>query len=244
MENLENILATHHRDAFTQEKLKKASEEFSRNGYLKFDIGELVPQKVFDSIIEESNSLLEHYSIRRDVKVASTGYSKRYMSNVTAQGIRDHGVIIDALYKSPAMRGLLGKIAGDELANCWEEEHYLINKLEREGDTHGWHWGDYPYTVIWILEAPSIKHGGILQCIPHTTWDKKNPEIENYIIERPISSYYHTTGQAYFLKSDTTLHRVTPMKGEEIRIILNTCWASANDKRENVEHETIVAAFI
>lgn len=244
MDNLEGILSAHHRDTFTQEKLKRVSEDFSRNGYIKFDIGELVPKQIFDSIIVEANNLLEQHSIRRDVKVASTGYSKRYMSNVTAQGIRDHGEVIESLYKSPALRDILGKLAGDELASCWEEEHYLINKLEHEGDTHGWHWGDYPYTVIWILDAPAIEHGGILQCIPHTTWDKNNPQVENYIIDHPIRSYYHTTGQAYFLKSDTTLHRVTPIKGEATRIILNTCWASANDRRENVEHETMVAAFI
>ncbi len=244
MKNLESLLETHHRDAFPAQKLKTCAEEFSRNGYLKFDIGELIPAQLFDQVIAESDQLLEEHSIRRDVKVASTGYSKRYMSNVTAQGIRDHGTIIDALYKSPALRGLLSNIAGDELADCWEEEHFLINKLEREGDTHGWHWGDYPYTVIWILEAPAIEHGGILQCIPHTTWDKQNPQIDQYIVDNPIRSYYHITGQAYFLKSDTTLHRVTPMKGEVTRIILNTCWASANDKREQVEHETMVAAFI
>lgn len=227
MENLEATLAAHHRDQFPQEKRRVAAEKFSRDGYLKFDINEFVPVQVFDNIIIEANELLAHHSIRRDTRVQSTGYSKRYMSNVTAKGIRDNGTIINTLYKSNAVRNLLGEIAGDTLADCWEEEHFLINKLEREGDTHGWHWGDYPYTVIWILEAPAIEHGGILQCVPHTTWNKQDPRIEHYLIERPIQSYYHITGQAYFLKSDTTLHRVTPMKGEVTKVILNTCWASA-----------------
>lgn len=244
MENMENVLRAHQKDHFPVQKLRKAAEQFSRDGYLKFDIGELVPEQVFSEVIEESNALLSAHSIRRDVKVQSTGYSKRYMSNVTAKGIQDNGSIIPALYSSPALRALLGEIAGDELANCWDEERFLLNKLEKEGDTHGWHWGDYPYTVIWILDAPPIEHGGILQCIPHTSWDKQQPNIEQYIIDHPIRSYYHVTGQAYFLKSDTTLHRVTPMKGEVTRIILNTCWASANDRREEVAHETMEAAFV
>lgn len=244
MENLEALLLAHHRDQFPNAKLKTAAENFSRDGYLKFDIGELVPSQVFDAIITESNDLLEHHSIRRDTRVQSTGYSKRFMSNVTAKGIRDNGTLINEIYHSGALRSILGKIAGDDLADCWEDEHFLINKLEREGDTHGWHWGDYPYTVIWILEAPSIEHGGILQCIPHTTWDKQEPRIEQYIVDRPIRSYFHITGQAYFLKSDTTLHRVTPMRGDVTRVILNTCWASAHDRREYVAHETMEAAFV
>lgn len=244
MERLEESLAAHHRDLFPQDKLRAARENFSRNGYLKLDIGELVPDRIFDNIVSEANELLAHHSIRRDTRVQSTGYSKRFMSNVTANGIRDNGTVINSLYKSNAIRQLLGEIANDDLADCWEEEHFLINKLEREGDTHGWHWGDYPYTVIWILEAPAIEHGGILQCIPHTSWNKKNPSIEQYLIDHPIRSYYHVTGQAYFLKSDTTLHRVTPMKGNITRTILNTCWASANDRRDQVEHETMEAAFV
>lgn len=134
----------------------------------------------------------------------------------------------------------LGRIANDDIVSCWEEEQYLITKLSLPGDTHGWHWGDYPYTMIWIIEAPEDpKIGGVLQCIPHTEWDKKQPNIWKYILSNPINSYHHLKGDVYFLKSDTTLHHVIPIAEKTTRIILNTCWASKYDRRENVEHESI-----
>ncbi|MFV0576426.1 MAG: hypothetical protein ACK5NC_13575 [Vibrio sp.] len=247
MENLQSSilskLESHISFIFTQSKIKKYKEAFSKHGYVKFSIGELVPTDLFSQLQEECLELLESHSIRRDVAVSSTGNSKRTMSNVTAQAIRQHGQIIDAIYNSEAIKNILGQIAQDQLVSCWEDEHYLINHLEQPGDTHGWHWGDYPSTLIWIIKAPAIEHGGILQCIPHTTWNKSDPQIEQYIINNSISSYFHETGEIYFLKSDTTLHRVTPMKSSEPRIILNTCWGSKFDIRENVEHETMLAAF-
>ena len=138
------------------------------------------------------------------------------------------------------MREFLSAIANDDLVSCWEQEQYLITKLTKPGDTHGWHWGDYPYTLIWVIEAPADPEiGGVLQCIPHTEWDKNDPQIWKYILSHEINSYHHLTGDVYFLKSDTTLHHVIPIQKETTRIILNTCWASKYDDRDNIEHETI-----
>ncbi|WP_394134514.1 HalD/BesD family halogenase [Aliivibrio fischeri] len=236
-------LEEHISKVFTSKKIAKYKEDFSKNGYVKFSVGELVPAELFTLIQKECFELLEAHSIRRDVEVSSTGNSKRTMSNVTAQAIRQYGQVIDSIYNSAEIKGLLSQISQDQLVSCWEDEHYIINHLEQSGDTHGWHWGDYPSTLIWIIDAPSIEHGGVLQCIPHTTWNKSEPQIDQYIIDNPIYSYFHETGEVYFLKSDTTLHRVTPMKSSKQRIILNTCWGSKFDTRDSVEHETMLAAF-
>jgi hypothetical protein len=94
--------------------------------------------------------------------------------------------------------------------------------------------------MIWIIEAPEDPAiGGVLQCVPHSEWDKQNPQIWQYILNNPIKSYHHLKGDVYFLKSDTTLHHVVPIQQETTRIILNTCWASAHDRRTDVAHESI-----
>ncbi len=223
-----------------ENRMKEMRNSFHKNGYLNFKDYTFLPEAMLKSVHAEVHNLLGRNSVRRDVTVASTANTYRKMYNVNQPEIKSDGVLIPALYESPALKRFLGNIASDDLASCWEQEQYLITKLSHPGDTHGWHWGDYPYTVIWIIEAPADPAiGGVLQCVPHTAWDKENPQIWEYILRNEIKSYHHLKGDVYFLKSDTTLHHVIPIQQETTRIILNTCWASKHDRRAEVEHESI-----
>lgn len=240
-ENLEKHLENHFQAILqNQEQMKNIRNSFYRNGYFNFKNFSFLPKNILEDVHTEVHSLLNENSVRRDVTVASTDNTYRKMYNVNQPEIKLDGNLIPLIYESDAVKNFLGNIARDEIVSCWEQEQYLITKLSHPGDTHGWHWGDYPYTLIWIIEAPEDPAiGGVLQCIPHTEWNKQNPDIWNYILSNEIKSYHHLKGDVYFLKSDTTLHHVIPIQEETTRIILNTCWASANDRRENVEHESI-----
>jgi len=223
-----------------ENEMKRIRNEFQRNGYFNFKNYSFLPKHILQAVHADVHSLLNLHSMRRDVTVASTGNTHRKMYNVNQPEIKKDGKIIPIIYESKSLRHFLGNIARDDIASCWEEEQYLITKLCHPGDTHGWHWGDYPYTMIWIIEAPENPSiGGVLQCIPHTEWNKASPNIWEYIINNDIKSYHHLKGDVYFLKSDTTLHHVVPIQQETTRIILNTCWASAHDRREDVQHESI-----
>ena len=220
--------------------MKKIRNEFHRNGYFNFKNFSFLPEDILKNVHLEVHDLLNKNAIRRDVTVASTGNTYRKMYNVNQPEIKQNGELIALLYESPAVRNFLGDIARDGIVSCWEQEQYLITKLSHPGDTHGWHWGDYPYTMICIIEAPEDPAiGGVLQCVPHTEWDKQDPQIWEYILTNDVKSYHHLKGDVYFLKSDTTLHHVVPIQQETTRIILNTCWASAHDRRSDVEHESI-----
>lgn len=231
-----------------KKEIARRSEEFHRLGYTKYKRDELVPPDVMEAVVREADALLEGHGIRRDLNMETTEYSPRQMRNVPQRFIESAGRVIPLIYNSVGIRKYFGAIAGDDLVSCWKDEEYVINRLEKSGDTHGWHWGDYPFTTIWVLEAPPIEFGGLLQCIPHTTWNKQNPQINKHLAENRIDSYYHASREAYFLRSDTTLHRVTSVRApndEPVRrTILNTCWASANDARGEVQHETVHAAFM
>lgn len=221
-------------------EVKRFRHQFHRDGYLNFKSFSFLPREILEGVHEEVHRLLDLHSQRRDVTVSSTGNTYRKMYNVNQPEIKQDGALIPLLYESPALRSFLGVIADDDLASCWEPERYLVTKLSHPGDTHGWHWGDYPYTMIWIIEAPEDPAiGGVLQCVPHTEWDKENSQIWQYILSNNVRSYHHLKGDVYFLKSDTTLHHVTPIQKETTRIILNTCWASAHDRRAEVAHESI-----
>ena len=241
MNNLETKLAEYFAEYTSDEnKMKEIRNKFHKYGYFCFKDFTFLPKDILESVHTEVHDLLDSYSTRRDVQVASTANTYRKMYNVNQPEIKEQGKIIPSIYESKAVKDFLGNIARDEVVSCWEPEQYLITKLSHPGDTHGWHWGDYPYTVIWIIEAPEdLSIGGILQCVPHTEWDKENPRIWEYILQNDIQSYHHLKGDVYFLKSDTTLHHVIPIQKETTRIILNTCWASGNDKRDHIEHESV-----
>lgn len=243
---INDLLGQHFRTLLDDKtELERRTLEFARDGYTKFRINELVPDPITKAVRSEVHSLVDAHAVRRDLLIDTTGNSPRYMSTVPQRFIEENGAVIRTIYESDAVKEYLGAIARDGLKPSIKEENYIIAKLEKRGDTHGWHWGDYPYTLIWIIEAPTMEHGGLLQCIPHTAWDKRNPRINWYIAANPIKSYFHNAGEVYFLKSDTTLHRVTPMETEgTIRIILNTCWASVKDDRGDFVHETLNAAFL
>ncbi|WP_338523025.1 ArpA protein [Pseudomonas batumici] len=212
---------------------------FARDGYLK--INHLIDQSIRDAIIADVKYLLKNHAKRRDFLIESTGNTPRYLSNVSRDNIEEFGKYIPLAYNSKYLMSLIGHIVKEEIIPTpWKWDNYIINSQHKSGDTHGWHWGDYPYTIIWIIEAPSIESGGLLECVPHTYWDKKNPRVENLLVENTIDSYFHMTGDVYLLKADTTLHRVKPLTQDVMRIILNTTWERARDRDRHVEHETFV----
>jgi hypothetical protein len=69
--------------------------------------------------------------------------------------------------------------------------------------------------------------------VPHTNWNKAAPNIHRYLCENPINTYYFASGDVYFLRTDTTLHRTIPLQRDVTRIMLNMTWASDDDLRRS-----------
>ncbi|MEQ1500770.1 MAG: adenosylmethionine decarboxylase [Myxococcota bacterium] len=193
------------------------------------DVTGIVSDDTFARVRAEVLRLLDAHAERRDLHLATTGNTPRYLSVVRSENIGTSPLIRE-LYASPALTGPLEAITGEPLCPCpKEDEEFLITKHHCRGDTHGWHWGDYRYALIWIVEAPPLAAGGLLQCVPFTRWDKRDPRILDKFTEGPISTYYFRTGQIYLLRTDTTLHRTVPLTEDTTRIILNMTWGSAED---------------
>lgn len=244
-ENIDGIIQDHVASAFADKvDVLTLSQHYRRNGYVK--VSNLVPRDVLQAVTNEVHEMLALHAKRIDIKMKETGNTPRYMSTVGQKAIAKDAVLIPALYESAALKGFLSRLAAESVMTCpWEEEKYIMIKQDRVGDTHGWHWGDFSFTVIWVIEAPSLEFGGALQTIPHTDWDKDNPRTHEYILNNTIKTFGHATGDIYFLRSDTTLHRTIPLNADKTRIILNTCWASQKnlDKAAESTHETMQAMF-
>ncbi len=238
----EEALDFHIKEFSEQGNLRQKSQQFRREGYTK--LRGLIPDSLFAQVTDEVSELLAQHARRIDIQIKETGGTPRKMSTVSAAEISRDSKLIPAIYNSASLKNVLGQIADAELYSCpWEGEKYVIIRQDQPGDTHGWHWGDFSFTVIWIIQAPGPETGGMLQCIPHTNWDKQNPRVHEYLLANPIRTYANATGDLYFLRSDTTLHRTIPLNSAATRIILNTCWASETDTKKPVTHETMDAMF-
>lgn len=237
--NLENSLSVLETNPFSEHDFFWERHRFERDGYLK--INNLVHPLVKQAVAEDVKYLLANYSKRRDFLIESTGNTPRYLSNVPQECIEQNGKYIPLAYRSRYLAKLIEGVVGESvIPTPWKWDNYIINSQHKAGDTHGWHWGDYPFTIIWVVDAPKIECGGLLECVPHTRWDKSNPRVESLLVENKIDTYFHEAGDVYLLKADTTLHRVKPLTMSVDRVILNTTWERARDKDRLVEHETFV----
>jgi len=226
-------LQDHHATNFPESSVFALRHEFARNGFIK--VRNIVDDDLREKITREVNSLIDRQLERRDLHLATTDNTPSYMSVVRSEFIAENSTLINTLSKSKGLLETLSQIAGTQLiASVSKDEEYLITKQERKADTHGWHWGDYSFALIWIIETPPIAKGGMLQCVPHTSWDKSNPRIHELLCSNPIATYGFVTGDIYFLRTDTTLHRTIPLNEDATRIILNMTWAAEKGLSRNL----------
>jgi hypothetical protein len=226
-------LQQHHNNNFPAEKIFSLRHEFARNGFLK--LRDIIDDHLRENITAEVKGLIDRQLERRGLHLATTDNTPRYMSVVRSEFIAENSPMINSLSKCQVLLDTLSQIADTRIVpSVSKDEEYLITKQERKGDTHGWHWGDYSFALIWIIETPPIAKGGMLQCVPHTSWDKANPRIHELLCSNPIATYGFNTGDVYFLRTDTTLHRTIPLNEDATRIILNMTWAAEKDLSRNL----------
>jgi len=228
LSKLDQEILDHQSKNFSSQDMLTLSQTYRRNGFIK--VPEIVTPEIRAAVKQEALRLLDEFAERRDLKLATTNYTPRKMSVVGSELIAEHSQLVNAIYRSQPVLKFLETIAGEPMHSCpAKDEEFLITRQEKKGDTHGWHWGDSTFALIWILETPPTEYGGMLQCIPHTNWDKSNPRINEYLCANTITTYPFVSGDIYFLKTDTTLHRTVPLNRDATRIIINLTWASAKD---------------
>ena len=225
---LDEQIQAHQMISFSPQNVTSLCQQFRRHGFIK--VPEIVPPELREAMRKEAHRLLDLSAERRDLKLATTNYTPRKMSVVRSEVIAESSPLVNAVYRSASVLNFLTRITCEPLFACpSKDEEFLITRHEKKGDTHGWHWGDFTFALIWILQTPPLDYGGMLQCIPHTDWNKTEPKIHEYLCENQITTYGFVTGDIYFLKTDTTLHRTIPLNRDATRIILNMTWASNKD---------------
>jgi hypothetical protein len=239
-DQIDKELAVHHAeqsdDAFA---LPRDSFEATHFALASF----ILPERLKSRLSDEIRSLVKGRSVRRELQLKETAFTQRRMRNVTAEDIRAHDGWTAAVYRSGVFREMLSRITGEAVILCpYDPEQYIITQLEQGDDTHGWHWDDYSFGVIFVVDCPPVEDGGFVQCITGTQWNKENPRVYRAMVERPIRSYELRRGDVYVLRTDTTLHRVHPiLRGT--RTIVNFAYAAARDLGKEISHETMEDLF-
>lgn len=199
----------------------------------------LIPPEVRRAIGAEAVRLADRAGVRRDLVLSETDFTPRRMVNVARAQIVEHSSLIPWLYESEVLIETLALVVGHTVHRCpYEPEQFVITRLERSGDTHGWHWDDYSFALVWVAECPPATDGGFVEYVPNTLWDKHYPAIDQLLRERDVHRLEVGGGEVYLMLSKTTLHRVHPLR-QGRRTIVNMAYAAADELCEQISHETM-----
>ena len=242
IEPVESAMSSHIAAIELTKCLAKMRQEYEMTGYAR--VTELVSSDLVASIRQEIEQAFAMRAVRRDFQMAATDMTPRRMSNLRFIDIDALCPLVATAYQSTLLRTLISAVVGEQVHSCpWEHEKYIATRLHRRGDTHGWHWDDYAFSLLWVLKAPPADQGGSLEFIPNTRWRKSNPNLARFLSENPVEVRAHRTGDLYLFRSDRLWHRVTPIADGTERMILNMVYADGNQRFEVKTHETMLELF-
>jgi hypothetical protein len=209
---------------------------FARRGFV--ELTALIPAALRARIAGEATAALDAFSVRRDVCVPATGMSPRTYRVTPRDAIAAACPAAAAYYRSPELLALLAQVAGEPLAPVpYVPEEFIATRLERAGDTHGWHWDDYAFALVWVVCAPEPAAGAALEFVAGVPWHKDAPRVEAILAARPPSRVHLGAGTVYLLRADTSLHRVAPLVRDERRDALCFSYANVRDLTREVTHD-------
>lgn len=219
-------------------KVEGWSGEFRKLGFVRMD--DFIPDMLRYVLELEVLHCLREVAKRRDIQVSSTGNSPRKYMSCSRDDIFSIARILPAFYEDPALYETLGRITGDDVIKVpYAPEEIVINSMQKPEDEHGWHWDDYRYSLLFIVRAPREGNGGLIEFVPDTVWDKQDPRIEHYLEKGPIYREYVPQGSFYLINGAANMHRVSPLKEADLRLITCFSYAGADERDREVSHESM-----
>jgi hypothetical protein len=224
--------------ASIEKKVESWSKEFKDLGFVRMD--GFIPEMLRYVLELEILQCLSEAGKRRDVQVKSTGNSPRKYMGCSRDDIFSTTRILPAFYEDAALYKTLNRITGDDVIKVpFEPEEIVINSMQLPEDEHGWHWDDYRYSLLFIVRAPREGNGGLVEFVPDTSWDKNDPKIEAYLEKGPIYREYVPQGSFYLINGAANMHRVSPLKEADLRLITCFSYAGADEQNREVSHESM-----
>lgn len=193
-------------------------EQFQTRGIVKID--RFFEPIVFDDLKQEVEQLLR-FAKRRNFTMRAYETPRR-MAVVGGRTICRYSEKLALLYYSQPIIEFLSAVVGSRLLLSQQQDAFMtINHLEGDGDTQGWHLDDGSTAVIYAFSTPDEGEGGALEYIPGwpdymTAIDTPEGLSVQSVVDVArkqglVRSLHLTANTMYILKSDTSLHRVTPL---------------------------------
>ncbi len=210
-------------------------------------IRELLPEHLRLALEDEARTLLSTEAQRREVVIEHSGGTPRAYNSVGRNSIRENGVYIPAFFDSDTIIAFLSRIVGEALYRVpYAPEEFIINSQSRTGDTHGWHWDDYAFALIWVVDEPDVLSGGRVEFVPRIKWNKDDTRslLHHTLRDEQIRSVHVPAGAAYLLRAKDALHRISPLTQETRRTVIVFTYATESDLTDqSISHESMVSIY-
>lgn len=198
---------------------------------------DFLPSTLLSELNQQADDLLDSFGRRIDVQVRSTGNTPRRYVSVGRNDVFKNSSLIKKLYFDRDVILFFEKLAQSAVIVApYEPEQAVVNRMNQEGDTHGWHWDDYSYSVVLVLTAPQRENGAQVECVDRTCWDKDAARVEDYLRKKPVRSLALDSGSAYVLLGKRVMHRVSPMLRADTRKIICFTYAAESERFNSVDH--------
>jgi len=200
-------LAFHSPVGWSHDAIAARAQVLVTNGVV--DVTTIVPDAAFDRAREEALRVL---GAREDAHGGD---------------VFEHSAFIRTLYESGELLERLTAITGAALAPCPAvDARVVIAKQDRPRQSGAWSWGAFSYGLTWVLEAPRIEQGGMLQCVPDAARDELEGRVHEALIGRRIDTYDFRAGQSYLVRADRTMQRIMPLEAGARRIVMTMSWTT------------------
>jgi hypothetical protein len=227
--------------------LRRLTKEFEKDGYVK--LPKFLTSEAFAAISGEVRRL--HCARVRKDFIMPNYNTDRKMSVISGKEVVRNSNVIAEFYSCRDLRERISWLTGADIHTVHHEDEFLVvNFLDGERDTHGWHLDDPRFALIVIIDSPLPHVGGTLEYVPkwhelavEENFDPVYQSLRGVDIARRrglVRSDTLESSDCYLLDAANVLHRVSPMQKEGSRKALNLAF---DDRRYRIYGETATRLY-
>ncbi|MCP9621179.1 hypothetical protein FOH10_27505 [Nocardia otitidiscaviarum] len=193
-------------------------------------LGFLLPHRVKRALAAEALALVEHHrQWGEQLPIESAPPS--HGIDIPPRTIDAHAVLIPQLYDCDALRHNLSVVAAETVLPRPDPPRYAIVRRHHDAPCQ-WHWDDYSFAFVLVVECPPLAEGGFVQTVAHTRRSHYREDIHRTLTRNPIRSWELQPGDLYFMRTASTLHRVYPFEHGHRTIVSMSFAARGDPERE------------
>ncbi|MGW3539598.1 HalD/BesD family halogenase [Nocardia niigatensis] len=209
--------------------LQHARNRLAETGIAR--LGFLLPHRVKRVLAAEALALLDHHRQWGELLPEGEGVTRQPV-DLTEQEVAAHAFCIPRLYDCEPLRHSLSVVAAEPVLPCPDTERYRVSRLHHDDSAGEWHWDDYAFALVLVVECPPLADGGFVQTVAHTRRDWDHADIYRTLTRNPIHSWEIQPGDLYLMRADTTLHRVHPFAHGRRTIVAMTFASGSDSERD------------